>query len=616
MIYSRSPYTMSEFLQKDNYILEKVFCDVYSISSAKLVELAAYVCAADNQRTDELDMVDICFAIEDIVNNNQVNVNEKLTIHSHYKPYPGNNHIIRDNATKIWNKCGKTVNLNGHSFHPKLLLACFAKEDEQGKKYYYRLQVGTGNLTGSKSLDMAVIVEGEAIKNNDPNPCNGQVLYSFYEKIFNSLGERAVPGILCDLKNTQFESKCNEFISENTLCAKISDINFAFTFPDCEDIKNKLPDELKDKNDINDINIYSPFINFDSENGTTYLDDKFGDKTLHYYTNLTLDICDKWEKIKNPVSYCKKAGSFLHAKVYTWKIGENECRIGANTEKIPEYRVWLGSANASKNGWENNAEFDIGFNLKFLKCDAEKDYIIQNKWKYKTSKDSDPEKTAIFDNDKPKPEDAFTSEDETYWQRILVDCISIKADNEDDNKVKLKFDIKKPNCEKKAYKKIVLRFFYGYNDTNVKEISIDKQSNKIISKSLSIDKVDLPLDYSMMVKASIETEKTTNLSLMVDIKGELPEDDRNPESMLLLLNPIRAIDAIPRCAEAGFSNPKDNIYERLSAYICSYNSKDNEQYEKITQRIDKIKEKVGTLYYISDTETEKLDFLEKLCKGE
>lgn len=597
MIYSASTCTMAGFLQKDGYELQKVFCDVYSISATKLTELAAYVGGADNSFTEEYDLKDICFSIEQNMNK----IKERLVIHANAYPYPSKDRTIDQNALAIWGKCGKIVKLRGGSFHPKLLLACF--KSRESNERYYRLQVSTGNLTDSKSMDMAVVVEGKSA--GDGAEANGKVLCDFYRKVFDTL-KSSFPDELTALETTSFTACIGQslaYIGQNILkVADIEALRFAYTYPDGQGtpdlIWNRIPKEAEEAEQIY---VYSPFLNFDG-NGITYLDGKLRGKEVTYHTNLTAELCSIWKLINGKIRFCDKSGPFFHAKVYLWKLTDET------------YRVWLGSANASENGWERNAEFAVGFDLKIRKKEsigAETDQIINRRdpayWGYKISDQVNPEMEVRFHDADPSEEKAFPSDGALYLARVMAGAIQISAKaGRQEDEVCLSIRAEKPRSMEGELK-------LSFCDCNGGEICpavfLDRADGRV-EETVAIKKEQLPFQGLMLVRAAMGSSEQ---SFYVPIDGaeQIVDYEQQAESMLDLLERVEAIDAIPHCAKAGFSDPNDSVYRRLSAFLCSYSGRESACYRRIRERIKIIKERKDC--FMSKTEQDKLAELEKLC---
>ena len=597
MIYTRPVYTMSAFLQKDGYDLKKVFCDVYSLSADRLVELAVYVENADGENVQEYDLRDLCFGVEELKKRGD---RGRLVVHTNAYPYPAGDRILNQNALEIWNRCGKVVRLKGGSYHPKLLLACFQRGSSDA--WYYRLQVSTGNMTASGSMDLSVVVEGGTQPHGQQ--ANGGVLLSFYEKVYETLGEDFPAAVLNGLRHTEFRS-C---FHDPSVVADIGNVRFAYTYPkggdsDQNRIKNRLAAEAGGQ----EVYVYSPFLRFDRDSGSTYLDQKLA--AAVYHTNLTAELCEAWDVLRRKeraVFYCSKNGPFFHAKLYMWKL------------KAPgnRYRVWLGSANASQNGWEKNAEFAVGFDLEIKRPDADGICVKTDVWTYKRFNGDQSGKSVSFGNACPEAACAFHTDQLLYWVRLLPDRIRISAKACGDGGETIALSI----CvDGRGGPQPPMRV-WCCDDHGTPVAALNVSAGKAAEETVVIDRAQFPFRGYMMLRAELDGMKRAFFVRVDYDAGELPEW-RPAGSMLALLDELHAIDAIPRCAKKGFSRPGDSIEQRLSAFLCSYHSGEGEYYRRVLTRIGQINEYIGRdtpqaamRYYMTEAEKRKLDRLENLCR--
>ena len=245
------------------------------------------------------------------------------------------------NAAALFQTCGTVIRPeNGGLFHPKLLLACFRGGGEGS--WSYRLQIGSGNLTKSGGLDLAVQLESAEAGGNGPP--NGAQLAPFIRQLFR----QDIPELEA-LASLSF-LPCRPSKRYRHILRNISpeDIRFACNLPDKR--HRGCLQALAEDFGSGPVQIYSPFLSPD-KSGAFYLDGIL--KNAAYYTNLTQALLSAQHTPAAGKIFCSTSENpFLHAKLYCQER-EGQTR-----------RVWLGSANASAGGMERNVELMVGFTLE------------------------------------------------------------------------------------------------------------------------------------------------------------------------------------------------------------------------------------------------------------
>ena len=590
MVFANPVYSVETFFLKDGYELKKVFCDSYSISDSVLLSLAAAVVLAGNSESSEsLSLTDIALD-EDKIHKG---AKELLSVRAQYH-LPSGIKEIRENGIKLWNNCVHEIKMKDGKYHPKLILACFRKKDDECK-WFYRLQVGSANLTAMSGFETAVIVEGTTTENG---AANGSALKEFYEKVF------VFDRLKCTFPEELEALDTVEFISPESPAfpkgyekrSHIGNIRFAYTFPKeiSENCFKKVL--IEETENCSDLHVYSPFMKFDG-NGNQYLSNKLNAKTISYYTNLTQEIFENKSNIKKKL-YCaeKDSSLFLHAKVYV----------------IKEFRIWQGSANASESGFEKNVEFMIGADMA-IEENASSNFSDMKSFIYKDSACSlgisDPKVEFTTLSEIQNSEWAFTDPESTFIVNTAANAFKAKAQVQD--KILLSVDV--------DYTKL---------DDKIGSVELlDRKDNVIYSYKRAqgkhtlytfLDKDCFCYGGQMVARVKLkETDEPLITLIPVEIVGETALDTE-PVSLMELVDEWKCRDAIPKCKEKGFSSVNDDVYRRLRAYVASYGvEKKKECYQKCLERIKKLGEslKDDKKCYMSAAEQKMLrclkDFLGK-----
>lgn len=562
MVFANPIYSVETFFLKDGYELKKVFCDSYSISDSALLSLAAaVVLAGDSDSSESLSLTDIALDEGNIHDKSK----ELLSVRAQYH-LPSGIKEIRENGIKLWNNCVRKVEMNGSKYHPKLILACFRKKDDE-REWFYRLQVGSANLTAMSGFETAVIVEGAAAANGN---ANGAVLKEFYEKVFN----QSIPAELEALNTVEFVSPDppKGYVERS----HISNIRFAYTFPkgaseNC--FKEVLAKEVPayETENCPELHVYSPFMKFDG-NGRQYLSDKLKNINISYYTNLTQEIFDS--NITESL-YCatKDKSLFLHAKVYVIKGTDNN-----------NFSIWQGSANASESGFEKNVEFMIGADMS-LDYDKNSNFSDMTSFIYKEDNvafGNDPEVKFTELSKINNPDQAFTDTESTFIVNTVADAFKVEAKVQDKDKIHLSVNVDYTKLDNK----IVSVELFDRKDNVI--YSYERIPNEGGHKLYTfLDKDCFCYGGQMVARVKLQAIDEPLITL-IKVDGEAAPDTK-PVSLMGLVDEWKCRDAIPKCKEKGFSSVYDDVYRRLRAYIASYGvEKKTECYQKCLERINKL----------------------------
>ena len=571
----------------EGYRLEHIFLSTYSLEGEALYGLAAYGCIANASPEDTLEGIslsDLAFDTEKI----RLFAREHMTVLSHYEHHNiSKQDGISDLVDDIAGRCVKTVKTNG-SFHAKLLLSCFKQID--GENSYYRLCVGSKNFSANDAgLEFSLCFE--SVDRADEGEQTGTELYAFIASFLRKDDEtdRWLKPVAEKAFRVRKMEKNEEIVADHISFASNRDSAHII-----DAIKNDL-DRYPAKDGM--IYAYSPFLTPD-ENGEMYLDGKLTG-TVRYFTNLTA-ILHKYRKtelgqrIFCADGKCEQDGRwaadrFVHAKLYYW---ETESKAGERC-----FRIWLGSANASENGFERNSEFMAGLCWR-LKARASSVYGEEAGY---------PVAWSVFGRQSEKLAEYHKLQD-MELPEILVDDSDLERIEKQVRDIVRKAELKCGRtdsgyelCCKDLFEGIEILSIQGKQTKNG-TVTVEKipcgSFAKVLFCAKSGTKIN-PLAEDIDVQVNVRVESVNG--------GEI----KKPEPVYTLLKEIRARDVIPRCRRAGFSSSDDGLFERVEAFLASWNvSPETEikKKEELISRIDRVSDEMGKAgnEYMTEAEMEKL----------
>lgn len=222
------------------------------------------------------------------------------------------------------------INCDSPCFHPKIILVRYhLPNQEEPKKYGYRLQVSSKNLTGSRSYEVACVLDGMVDDNQSTINHN---LFDFVKYLE---------------KNGGIEEGTFNQISEELNKVKFSLLDKSYN----QDVEIKVV--VSGKNITTQETLLSKLCPFE---------EKSGDKKSENWFVLSPDYETSQNAIENLPIYRPK-GIPTHAKLYFHSIDEN------NSE------FWIGSANASSAGLCENVECMVHIKGDFEKPQEDDDGV-------------------------------------------------------------------------------------------------------------------------------------------------------------------------------------------------------------------------------------------------
>jgi len=590
MIYQQSVHTpLGSFLQSPiGYELEHLVATTYSLDAETFVSLAIFgFLAAQGDDLDTVQLKEVVWQEEKMCEW----AKEHFTVFSHYLPTPTCNDIIWEQCCELSDYCCTKVNFAGKLFHPKLLLACFRSKDNG--EWFYRLQVGSQNLGSESAVELSLCLESRSCQGSG----NGYQLHQFFRMF---CGDN-LPDYLDALRNVMFFHSV-----EAEAFYQIKNIRFEFNDNQGKNLVCRLKEEFnKDK----ELRVYSPFLT-PNEKNQFYLEQNDFTKVC-YYTNLTKLLFEKKEKLDN-VFYIVNQNNgvlpFLHAKLY--------CQEVEITDKQVMYHVFLGSANASENGLEKNVELMISFDWEicFNKLVGDlPDRVRDTRVLYALANGATDDNYSFVKLDKNTTQEPNDDESNRMRQHLLyylaqcsADLLGITEGNE------WKIHVNEPCVKHK------IKILFVENQPYSSDMVLNKlPTGKVLRTTLEIQ-----YENDKGEKKRIEVTGSIPLIVSSEDENSFGENKSVRTPMFGLLTQFEARDAIPRCRRRGFVQPTDEVFERLEAYMASWQgnadawerAKQNAQtaYEGLTssKNCD-----IWSEIYIADDEKEKLSLLCKILEG-
>ena len=547
MIYNTCPRSLYSFLlPPKGYQLEKLVCTTYSLNLSVAFDLAA---AIHFPAEDTPDLKDVALLEKGALKET---ARKKLLIFYQWSNLTAFNSVLREQYNALATCCCQQISPDGKAFHSKLMLACFRKE---GGDWYYRLRIGSKNLSGGDALEFAICTESCADSGNAND--TGVVLHGFLGTFLQNPenGEDWYTNI----KDQEFRYWPDQH-SDDTC----SNLLFAYNAGKGSTILDALQCELNNLGKKPTVHAISPFLTPD-QNYTLYLSKALA-ADVYYKTNGTEVLQNAQAALIDAYPqkiHLSDVEHFVHGKMYFWRLpGQERC-----------YRVWLGSANASANGFEKNSEFMAGFDWN-----APADNTANHKY---------------YDEDNAASGERFLL--------CGVSASGISTDTAFDPLAKIKdWTLYTRQISEQERMEWELRNTLGnmsakWDDNGaltianapnlsalrVEDMDAEKQSDK---RTWLIHGFSRPCGAFLSYRA-----EGTVQSNIVSVSGcmlvETPDKEWREETPLYtLLDELRARDAVPRCRLKGFSNPNDDLTERVQAYLSSCGGASDEAYEALRKR--------------------------------
>lgn len=597
MIYSPSALDFLEFLAPpEGAVLERLICTTYSLSCRRLLDLSAALYLAHwGQR--ELDSPAAAFPEFALRFRRGEDcplalAREKLLVFSGLNPQGGawDEPALLENAQLLFQTCGTLVRPEyGGLFHPKMLLACFY--DLEGKQWSYRLQIGSGNLTDSGALDLAVQLEGRP--QSQPISPNGGELAPFAAWLYQLRGLSPDAPELAALSRTVFQP-CLPSGTQRTLYGRPrpDSVRFAFNLPQQPGCLPALKSDFGDR----EVYVYSPFLV--PEEGERY----YLDRALHvaaYHTNLTRPLFDAREVLTRRTFCGKNDGQhlFFHGKLYVQPAGERPLPQGGTESSR---RVWLGSANASAGGMERNVELMVGFTLDLRLSAAMAGNGLWTKTQtfYWQSAKGSPEERAYFlppagENGALWSQDACFHDDAFPLRTMLGQMDALIRQTPGGWELSLRG----------AGRELDRLTLYGLGEP----ITLDRTAG------WRTPLADLPAHPPRgVLRVNGMSGGQTGTGLL-PLTWDPPQAAPAPPELAELLERITARDLIPSCAKGGFSDGRDSLLARLEAYLASHNG-DRRCLARLLAGIDAALEPNKTRKYLPEEERPQAEWLRGLAQ--
>ena len=605
MIYTSNSSTLSlsQFLFREGCRLRHLIVTTYTVDCETLLALSSAVYKALSAKGSSsipveeagTNLVDVCLEFPEIMTC----AAHHIRLYTQYAPDRASQpRALCENAMSLFAVCGKVMH-QPHSFHPKLLLAVF----ERNGKLEFHLQVGSKNLTVSNALDLSVCLESRQPSLIDDS-CNGSQLAGFFQANQIPLPE----GVLEALRQTNFQ-----IMGGNTKELTISDIVFAYNSQD-QALSDILQKDIQHRPPIAPVHVFSPFLHADSHG--TFWGDTLG-KDVIYHTNLTKTILKQLQERPFPNLYVAKADQqFYHGKLIMWPVASQETAPkGSNDAEYDDaFRIWVGSANATQNGMHRNSELMVGILMKVHHSSVARANRYPNYFSspppffhtlqahlgrllsYKAICFSPSASLSSLSEENCFPED------QSPLLRRLLQNISLRA-YLDHATPMLEIKIKQENPSGIPY---TVRVQLG--DQNPRDLPYEKKVYHFVEKAFPANGV-----YEITL-----LDNCNNPVVNTYIQAEKGEDVIFPPStsLLTLLREMTARQTIPNCAAQGFSRPDDDLYQRLRAFLCSYDwdgRADHPAFQRLEKRLERVVQclhsQTGTFYMAAP---EKEEF-EELC---
>lgn len=606
MIYTSnsSVLSLSRFLFREGCRLQYLIATTYTVDCETLLSLSSSVyqalSAAGDSPPPEEDtstrLVDLCLEFPEIMSCAQ----DHIRLYTQYAPDQASRpRALCENAMALFAVCGKVM-AQPYPFHPKLLLAVFERDGKQE----FQLQAGSKNLTVSNALDLSVCLES-----GQPSPagghCNGSQLAGFFRACKIPLPE----GVAEALEQTNFQIRDGD-----TEDMTVSHILFGYNRPG-QTLSDLLQQDMQRWPPIAPVHVFSPFLAPDSLG--TFWKEAPPQKVV-YHTNLTRTLLKQGQGKSFPNLYIAKAyQAFYHGKLMIWPVASQKvAQTGTTGDPLYDdtFRIWVGSANATQNGMRRNSELMVGFLMKvrhsstgrvnrypnyFYTSPPRSHTLLEHFGRQLSGRDLSFGPAGDLSH--LSEEDCFP-EDQGPLLRRLVQNLSLRACLERGTPT-LEVEIRRDNPSDTPYS---VRICLG--DRTQQTLPYQKTLCRFAEKEFPpggvYEIILLDQDDHPVVTTCLQAKKEDGV--------EFPP----PTSLLTLLWEMTARQAIPNCAAKGFSRPEDDLYQRLRAFLTSYDwdgSAGHPAFRRLEKRLDRIVQYLHTktdAIYMADPEKKKF---EELC---
>ena len=569
MVFERASQTLAQFLRRRGYVLRELIAATYTVDSQTLLSLAAAVygaAALPDGEEGSVRLTDVCLDYDRIT----ACAKDRLRLYACFPPDGGGApQVLYENALGIFETCGRRM--TGRTFHPKLLLAVF--QERETKTLSFRLEVGSRNLTAGRGVELSVYLEGVPAAEEAPN---GGALAEF----FRCAGIDLPVDLREALTQTRFQ------VPEEWGLA-VSGVEFAYQDPAAggtilqtirEDLKTHPPCPTGSEG-RRSIQVWSPFL-FPGEDGHFYLDE-LGD--VVYHTVLTKSLLaagqgQGWDNV-----YAAAAEEpFYHGKLLLWPVEQRKLPDGRWEDT---FRVWLGSANASKNGMERNIELMVGLTL----CARHKGAGRQNRYQewlggehFLAEHTGGISRRAVtflpFRSD--WGEERCRLDDLSPLLRAYTARIGLEVSQAEVGYV---LRLTAPAWEEEPAAGWSVEALWG-----AETVGAVRRGE---TARLSLENLPPAGVFRLRIRDG------AGLAVWEDFRqarwaGAGKPPFPSPTPMTSLLDELTALDAVPRCAVAGFARGEDDLYQRLRAYLCSHRwdgQRDHPAWRRLRERLEAVR---------------------------
>ena len=608
MIFERAPQTLAQFLRRRGHVLRQLIAATYTVDSQTLLALAAAVygaAALPDGEEGAVRLADVCLDYDRIAACAQ----DRLRLYACFPPDGGGApKALYENALDFFAACGRRM--TGRTFHPKLLLAVF-RERETGA-LAFRLEVGSRNLTAGHGVELSVCLEGAPEEDLEGVIPNGAGLADF----FRSAGI----GLPADLREALTKTR---FQVPEEWGLAVSGVEFAYQDPAAggtilqtirEDLETNPPCPAGAEG-RRSIQVWSPFL-LPGEDGRFYLDE-LGDVVYHTVLTKALLAAGRGRAWGN-VYAATAEEPFYHGKLLLWPLEQRKLPDGRWEDA---FRVWLGSANASKNGMERNIELMVGLTLRAVHSGSRRRIWYSELFdgrerprslrKLTGSSSVSAADFLLFSDD--WGEDRCRPEDPSPLLRIYLSRLVLAVSQGSGGSLVL--SLAAPAWPEAPASGWSVELLHGAG----RPCSV-KGGERV---SLSLEQLPPAGAFRLRVRDPGEAVLWEGLR-QAEWRGPGAPPFPAPTPMVSLVGWLTAMDAIPRCRAKGFSRPDDDLCQRLRAYLCSWRwdgSPGHPALERLEERIAQVRTYVeqgrrgGALVSMSREERGRLEELEELVRG-
>ena len=607
MIFEDTPLTLDRLLWRRDCAFQRLIAATYTVDCQRLLSLADAVYQAASFRGEEKEgtsLTDLCLEYGAVA----ACARERLALYSHFPPDDGGAPpVLYENAVALYAACGRQMGGGGRTFHPKLLLAVFS-ERGTGRPFFH-LEVGSRNLTASSGLELSVYLEGVPAAEEAPN---GGELAEF----FRCAGIELPPELDASLRGTRFQIPAGSG-------PQVSDVAFAYQAPERRGtVLQRLQEDLACRPPCptgpegrRAIQAWSPFL-LPDQDGRFYLD-VLGDVDHHTVLTRSLLAAGRGRGWSNVYAATREA-PFYHGKLLLWPLGQRELPDGQWEDAL---RIWLGSANASKNGMERNIELMVGLTLRAVHSGSRRriwyselfDGRERPRSLRRLTGSSSVSAADFLPFSDDWGEDRCRPEDPSPLLRIYLSRLVLAVSQGSGGSLVL--SLAAPAWPEAPASEWSVELLHGAG----RPCSV-KGGERV---SLSLEQLPPAGAFRLRVRDPGEAVLWEGLR-QAEWRGPGAPPFPAPTPMVSLVGWLTAMDAIPRCRAKGFSRPDDDLFQRLRAYLCSWRwdgSAGHPALERLKERIAQVRTYVaqgrrgGALVSMSREERGRLEELEELVRG-